>query len=679
MRGEDLVVKSKLQREDGQFDIELSNGAIYIGELNDLGELHGHCQITWCDGTNYNGDIEVGKISGNGEFIFPDKSKYTGEVSNGAMHGKGIFLLETETKYLCYEGDFENGKREGSGIIYFNKDRTSYYKGDFKEDKRDGKGEIVYKSGNIYNGDWENNMKSGNGIMKWKKVLSATEKELDDEDEDQFGEIYTGSWKDDKQSGKGMLIFTESKMEKMCNIYAGNWENGLQHGEGKFLFSNGSVLRTTWKNGLKEGHGELLTSGGIVYQCDFELDRMVKPQPHGNALRVSFGNMFEEDICFDTSFDETAAITREKRSVHATLMRWNSELSKVYREWMKHFAPEWLLSEECDLTEDETIKRMYFTQGKMSMAQFWMLLRHLNIWSSKISLGKIAELWDDIQSTETVEPFRMDEFKDLYTGSNPHTPIVFREFCELLLRVAYHYNSHIPLLSGRLDSLLEGSFVNALVVRSVPFLKWEGSEEGSNMMASSIPNLLKAFKACQIDGPVNSQMDFSDAVLDVVNLQEILSLASKTQIIHELSLENIGRAFLQYNNKIETDSVFELTSTKLMFYNFVEGIYELAKEVTSNNSIAALVENVTDEISEMQLDESKLGERDEESKLSEETETETKQEEEEEEHKEQEFDEEKTPCDLPKTTITKRIYKHGVDEEVLNRLINYFLKFLMNE
>ena len=101
----------------------------------------------------YNGDAENGKPDGMGIMTFPDGRKYVGEYKNGKKHGMGtLTYAKGERLGEKYIGEFKAGKMWN--IKKYNKDKK--YVGEYKNGLVwNG---IVYKNGNI-KGRWVNGVK----------------------------------------------------------------------------------------------------------------------------------------------------------------------------------------------------------------------------------------------------------------------------------------------------------------------------------------------------------------------------------------------------------------------------------------------------------------------------------------------------------------------------------------
>ena len=64
----------------------------------------------------------------------------------------------------CYEGEFNNDKREGKGTMSF--DDGNIYIGDWLNDMANGKGKFISKNKYEYEGDWVNNEINTAGLFQ---------------------------------------------------------------------------------------------------------------------------------------------------------------------------------------------------------------------------------------------------------------------------------------------------------------------------------------------------------------------------------------------------------------------------------------------------------------------------------------------------------------------------------
>ena len=105
----------------------------------------------------YQGDVENGKPSGLGVLIFPDGSKFVGEYKDGKKNGQGTFTFSWGGKY---EGEYKDGDQNGQGTETYPSGST--YVGGWKDGKMNGQGtfiqfsSILYPDGRKYVGEYKN-------------------------------------------------------------------------------------------------------------------------------------------------------------------------------------------------------------------------------------------------------------------------------------------------------------------------------------------------------------------------------------------------------------------------------------------------------------------------------------------------------------------------------------------
>lgn len=109
-----------------------------------------------------------------------------------------------------YEGNFQNGKRQGYGILYL-VDESVEYEGSWRQDLRDGRGTGLTHQGWMYKGDWKADLYHGKGSLRTPSW------------------VYSGEWRMGVQEGKGEMTFANG------NVYDGEWHLNRHHGKGFFL------------------------------------------------------------------------------------------------------------------------------------------------------------------------------------------------------------------------------------------------------------------------------------------------------------------------------------------------------------------------------------------------------------------------------------------------------------
>ena len=95
------------------------------------------------------------------KYLSPENLTYIGYWKNDMKNGKGK-LIDNKDK-IIFEGNFDNNKKNGNGILIFvNGDK---YEGNFREDIREGKGIYFWKDGSKWEGNFINNQMNGNGFF----------------------------------------------------------------------------------------------------------------------------------------------------------------------------------------------------------------------------------------------------------------------------------------------------------------------------------------------------------------------------------------------------------------------------------------------------------------------------------------------------------------------------------
>ena len=87
-------------------------------------------------GDRYDGELQNGKRNGCGTLTFSWGRYYEGQFLNDQFHGQGIWTLENGDRYI---GSFHNGKCEGQGVF-------------------------IFAAGGVRQGNWSN------GRLRWSKL-----------------------------------------------------------------------------------------------------------------------------------------------------------------------------------------------------------------------------------------------------------------------------------------------------------------------------------------------------------------------------------------------------------------------------------------------------------------------------------------------------------------------------
>ncbi|XP_078071991.1 ALS2 C-terminal-like protein isoform X2 [Mustelus asterias] len=196
----------------------------------------------------YEGDWYQGKLQGSGIMKWPDGRNYIGNYEAGLEHGFGVYVTPAGPEIFdCYKCHWKRGKMHGYGICEYGNGMT--YKGYFQDNQRHGFGILhcsqLEKLPFKYVGHWENDKKAGYGVF-------------DDLDR---GERYIGTWLEDCKHGSGIVI-TQSGL-----CYEGNFQYNKIMGPGTILSEDDSAYEGEFTEELVlTGKGKLTFSNGYMIE-----------------------------------------------------------------------------------------------------------------------------------------------------------------------------------------------------------------------------------------------------------------------------------------------------------------------------------------------------------------------------------------------------------------------------
>jgi len=214
---------------------------IFIGsKINNLKNGYG-MEIFKNFNSYFFGQFINGKHLGFCKYIMNNKNanyKYEGEVDNIHATGYGRYL-NNETG-ISYEGEWKNSLKNGIGIESY---KNNIYKGSFMNGKRNGIGEYYWEKDVYYNGEWIDNYMNGEGIYYFSKNA-----------------WYEGSFRNNKIEGFGILNVKNSK------IYVGFFKNDYKNGFGIKIWDNDKKAYVGfWKDNKQDGFGKLFKKDKIKY------------------------------------------------------------------------------------------------------------------------------------------------------------------------------------------------------------------------------------------------------------------------------------------------------------------------------------------------------------------------------------------------------------------------------
>ena len=206
---------------------------------------------------------------------------YEGQYSNGQRNGTGILYYE-KSKTIKYEGEFLNGNKHGKGIEY-NLEHNLKYEGEFLNDKRNGMGkEYIKKNKDYYCKDYilifegiyfDNHRKKGKEYYKNNKLKFEGEYLFDKEIS---GKIYDfdGNIIFELNNNNGMfynrddgirIYIGQNLKEKIKNEKI----NGMEYdSQGRFLFKGKYKYERKWEGKFKTYYKDKLAFEGEYLNGD---------------------------------------------------------------------------------------------------------------------------------------------------------------------------------------------------------------------------------------------------------------------------------------------------------------------------------------------------------------------------------------------------------------------------
>jgi len=195
----------------------LSPDGAYIGELDDIGLLHGEGIQVFTDGRRYSGQFSKNVFNGAAVMVWPDGHSYTGQYENNQKSGEGIFIWPDGR---IYDGQWCDGVRHGHG----NYTAVESYVGQYAKGQRHGDGVLTWPDGKRYSGQFFRGRFHGYAVMSWPN-----------------GKRYLGLYKDNQKHGDGLFLWPDGR------TYEGQWAKGYRHGRGTFLDKKGKERTGIWR------------------------------------------------------------------------------------------------------------------------------------------------------------------------------------------------------------------------------------------------------------------------------------------------------------------------------------------------------------------------------------------------------------------------------------------------
>ena len=154
-----------------------------------MGDDEPQCKIEYIDGLEETTEYNWVKRPGKAKITYINGSTFEGIFDGERIkQGEGVYVW-----MAAGEGDEE-------GLV-----ERARYEGNYENGSRNGVGRMVFPGGDEYYGMWVEGKMNGEGSYTYKKT----------------GDIYSGSWVNNKKQGKGTYSFGADK-----SMLVGTWENG---------------------------------------------------------------------------------------------------------------------------------------------------------------------------------------------------------------------------------------------------------------------------------------------------------------------------------------------------------------------------------------------------------------------------------------------------------------------
>lgn len=287
----DTLYVKEVEYENGILVKESDREYVYRGTFADTGILNG---------TGEAGIVE-GTILSEAGLLNDWRPYYKGDFKLGKMKGNGSFYNESGT--IIYEGQVEDGKRQGDGVLFEN-GKVAYH-GPWVKDLRHGSGwnyryDSIGSSGQITftmtSAAYSNGSQTGTGDVYRVTGALTTEK---------LTGVATQIWIYDAAK-KTVPVGTYWNTSAGVKVYEGAFVNGVREGQGKEFLPDGGTYTGSFKanersgqgklvignytyegefvNNRKEGKGKLYLNGILIYEGEFKND-----QKHGSGITYSNG------------------------------------------------------------------------------------------------------------------------------------------------------------------------------------------------------------------------------------------------------------------------------------------------------------------------------------------------------------------------------------------------------
>ena len=138
--------------------IEQNNESVLCAKIQTVKNVAKHLEAYYPSSKKkYEGDIDNNlKFNGNGTLYYENDNNsinYVGSFTSGKFHGNGV--LYHNNGHKAYEGNWDNNRKHGDGMSFYESTGTIEYTGNWVHDERHGEGSLFTENAElVYNGNF---------------------------------------------------------------------------------------------------------------------------------------------------------------------------------------------------------------------------------------------------------------------------------------------------------------------------------------------------------------------------------------------------------------------------------------------------------------------------------------------------------------------------------------------
>ena len=494
-----------------------ASGVIFEGGFKH-NDVRGQGAYTWPDGSKYVGEVCGGLRHGTGVFTGPGGFPvFEGGWQAGKRHGTGTIRYDGHRE-CSYSGAWADDLREGEGTMKYASGNV--FVGAWKADQKHGHGTMDWLDRRErYVGEWEFDRPHGHGEHVWlderpKRADAATQRQMCNRYRGEWragfrhglgtfyyadGAVYEGEWVDSVKHGEGVYTFDDGA------VYEGSFANdkilepsrimrasvnggGANLREAESVMARADALEplthaTDGKYGGAPrgpaGQGEGADGDGVAGSSD---SAQIVPQ-----LRLALDDMLPADQSTTTAppGSKRGVLLAERPRLEKTVFRYNSDFKALY----KYYAN---VSTGVVGVGDGAATEGVFA---MTLVQLWRFLYDIRVAPQLLPVAMIDRILVAMRRQHFVEievtkqrrqaqrqrklagagrgvsksappPFyREPEDGDAASEQHamspngvhaPQQPVLFREFVELVVRLAVRLAPPSTSPTTALRDLMEG-------------------------------------------------------------------------------------------------------------------------------------------------------------------------------------------------------------------------------